>query len=243
MSTDTAARQTSADQTDTAHLRAGKFITLEEITGHLSAAGVLLLQLAYAAETVAEPVELEGLIEEWRRRAKQLAAEAALFQRLTAIAAGDVPMAATFPTDGAPWGAAAAHSDRTTYGGPAVVPTHAQLELLADRAKPGGNPFAAAFREDVEMTTFPAAMAGVRFVESRAASSRRAAERAAAIRAETLAIICGSPKCAAGEGDPCRTSTGRVSEQPHKVRLDEATARVDDRLGTLGPTIVVNRHV
>ncbi|MER7707167.1 hypothetical protein ABTX81_30240 [Kitasatospora sp. NPDC097605] len=235
--------QTSTDPADTAHLRTGRRITVEEIALHLSGVSVLLRQLAYAAETVAEPVELEASIEEWRRTAERITGDAARFQRLTAITAGDVPLAVTFPNDGAAWGAAAADSDRRTYGGPTIVPTHQQLELLAGRAEAPANPFIARRHGDVETTTFPEAMAGVRFVESRAASARRAQERARAIDAEVLAIECTSPKCGAAEGGPCRTSTGRAAEVPHKVRLAEATRRVDERLDTLGPTITVNRHV
>ncbi|MFE2723940.1 hypothetical protein [Kitasatospora sp. NPDC059327] len=239
----TAAAQTSTDPADTAHLRAGRRVTLEEITLHLSGAAVLLAQLAHAAETPAQPVELADLIEQLRRQAAELTAGAALAQRLTAITAGDVPLAATLP-DGARWGAAARQEERReSYGGPAVVPTMRQLELLADRVAPS-DPSAPAWRrerfgQERAVTTFPAAMAGVVFVESRAARARRTAEREKAIRVELLLTDCSSPRCGAGRGEHCRTSTGRISEQPHKGRLDEARATVDARLGfDLNPVAV-----
>ncbi|MEV4560037.1 hypothetical protein AB0K51_24020 [Kitasatospora sp. NPDC049285] len=235
--------QTSTDPADTAHLRAGKRITLEEITLHLSGAGVLLAQLARAAETPDQPVELADLIDPLNRHAKELAAFAKMARHLTAIVAGDVPLAATMP-DGARWGAAARGEERReSFGGPAVVPTIRQLEMLADRVA-AHDPDAPGWRQDrfgqeTKRITFPEAMLGVTFVESKAARARRAAERERAIRQEVLETACPSPKCGAERGDHCRTSTGRISEQPHKGRLDEATASVDARLGfDLNPVAV-----
>ncbi|MFE2911392.1 hypothetical protein [Kitasatospora indigofera] len=235
--------QSSTAPADTAHLRAAKRITLEEITLHLSGTAVLLAQLAHAAETPQQPVELADLIEQLRRQAAELTVGAALAQRLTAITAGDVPLARAMP-DGARWGAAARGEERReSFGGPAVVPTIRQLELLADRVAPG-DPSAPGWRRErfgreTETVTFPEAMAGVTFVESRAARARRAAERERAIQVELMVTECSSPKCRAGHGEHCRTSTGRVSEQPHKARLDEARATVDARIGyDLNPVAV-----
>ncbi|WP_030237442.1 hypothetical protein [Streptomyces sp. NRRL S-350] len=237
------AAQTSTDPADTAHLRAGKRITLEEITLHLSGAGVLLAQLARAAETPDQPVELADLIDPLNRCAAELAAFAKMAGHLTAIVAGDVPLALAMP-DGARWGAAARGEERReSYGGPAVVPTIRQLEMLADRVA-AHDPGAPAWRQsrfgqETETIRFPEAMAGVTFVESKAARARRAAEREQAIRAEVLETVCSSPQCGAEKGDHCRTSTGRISEQPHKGRLDEARATVDARLGyDLNPVAV-----
>ncbi|MFJ1756548.1 hypothetical protein [Kitasatospora sp. NPDC088134] len=239
----TYAAQATAVPADTAHLRTGKHITLEEITLHLSGAGVLLAQLARAAETPAQPVELADMIDQLNRHANELAAFAKTAQYLTAIVAGDVPLAAVMP-DGARWGAAARGGERReSYGGPTVVPTIRQLEMLADLVA-AHDPDAPAWRQsrfgrETEATTFPEAMHGVVFVESKAARPRRAAEREQAIRQEVLQTVCPSPKCRAERNDHCRTSTGRISEQPHKGRLDEATATIDARLGyDLNPVAV-----
>ncbi|MER8103268.1 hypothetical protein [Kitasatospora sp. NPDC094016] len=246
MTTTTSAQQSSTDPADTAHLRAGRRITLEEIAGHVSSAAVLLRQIAYAAETPDAPVELADLIEDLRRTAKTLDGDAATAQRLAAITAGDLPLATRFD-DGRAWGAAARQEENpapspNTYP-PAVVPTYKQLLLLAHRGRqvPDDHPMARWLR--TETTTFPAGMDGVHFVESRAAAERRAVEREAAIRAEVLLVACDNSTCGQGEGQPCRTSTGRLTEQPHKGRLAEATRRVDERLDTLGPNIPVTRHV
>ncbi|MFI8085991.1 hypothetical protein ACIF6L_35015 [Kitasatospora sp. NPDC086009] len=242
----TTAAQTSTDPADTAHLRAGRRITLEEIAGHMSSAAVLLRQLGRAAETPAVPVELADLIDTLNRSADEIAREAGTVQRLAAAADGDLPLAATFD-DGRRWGAAAREEVRDTTGRqaypPAVVPTYKQLIMLAQRGRtvPADHPMHR--WSQVETTTFPEAMDGVHFVESKVAAGRRAAEREKAIRVEVLAIECGNDTCGQDAGAPCRTSTGRLTEQPHKARLAEATRRVDERLDTLGPTITVTRHV
>ncbi|MFJ2780209.1 hypothetical protein [Kitasatospora sp. NPDC087315] len=243
--TTTPTQQTSTDESDTAHLRAGRRITLEEITGHISSAAVLLNQVAYAAETPDVPVELADLIEDLRRTAESLSKEAGTVQRLAAAVAGDIPLAATFD-DGRGWGAAARSETRPAgprdYP-PAVIPTYKQLLHLANRGRPvpADHPMARWLR--TETTTFPEAMEGVYFVESKVAAARRAVERTAAIADEVLTILCPRVECGADNGNPCRTSTGRTSEQPHKPRLDEATRRVDERLDTLGPNAAGARHV
>ncbi|WP_282204248.1 zinc finger domain-containing protein [Kitasatospora fiedleri] len=77
-------------------------------------------------------------------------------------------------------------------------------------------------------------MAGVVMMESRAATERRRVERAAAIQTEIEQVPCGMKSCGAGEGEACRTTTGRLADQPHRGRLAETTARVDARLGWHG---------
>ncbi|MGA5822146.1 zinc finger domain-containing protein [Kitasatospora sp. NPDC094028] len=243
--TTTPSVQTSTDPADTAHLRAGRRITLEEITGHVSSAAVLLRQVAYAAETPDVPVELADFIEELRRTADALAKNADTAQHLAAITAGELPLATTFE-DKRTWGAAARDEEPSTAPGsypPAVVPTYKQLLLLARRGRPipDDHPMARWLR--TETTTFPEAMDGVHFVESKVAAERRAVERLAEIQAEVLLVECDTVTCAQGEGQPCRTSTGRLTEQPHKGRLNRATLRVDERLDTLGSTVTVTRHV
>ncbi|NBE53971.1 zinc finger domain-containing protein [Streptomyces boluensis] len=203
--TATTTTQVSIEETDTAHLRAGAQITMEEIGVHLSGVVVLLRQLARAAE------------------------HARTFARLAAIVDGDVPVAAAFP-GGDPWGAAARGQDRETYGGPAVVPTVRQLLWLAYNAAH----FSPERRDDIEHTTYAEAMNGIshRGWESKAAQARRRSERDAEVRREVLRILC--ERCGATDGEHCRTTTGRVSEQAHKGRQREAEANVDARLGYLG---------
>lgn len=81
-------------------------------------------------------------------------------------------------------------------------------------------------------------MASVGRWESRAATERRERERAAAVEVEILLVECETPVCGAGEGEHCRTRTGRATEQPHTARRREAMARVDARIGYLGPNPV-----
>ncbi|AEM88962.1 zinc finger domain-containing protein [Streptomyces violaceusniger] len=231
--------QTSADESDTAHLREGASITLEEAALHLSAAKVLLLQVARALETPATAVELADEIDALRRQATDLSGRSETFMRLAAIVDGDVKVSATFP-NGDPWGTAARGSDREDFGGPAVIPTTRQLLWLADVAAQAG-----CDQEGVRLlpggyeggsTTYPQAMAGInhRMWESRAAQIRRRRERDAAVAVEVLRITC--ERCTAGDGEHCRTNTGRISEKVHKSRQSAAEANVDARLGYLGDT-------
>lgn len=221
------ARQTAPAAADTAHLRAGERITVEEAGLHASAFSVLLRQLARALETPAVAVEFKDAIGQLERTGESLADLAALLHRIDRIVEHDVPLAVTFPHSADPWGAAAVGTTRTSHGGAAVIPTPYQLGLLADQAeKYGANP----------TTTFREAMAGIAPRESRAAAARRAAEREAAITAETLRVTCTTASCGAGDGEHCRTTTGRIAALPHQARLKTATQRVDERLATQEPT-------
>jgi hypothetical protein len=210
------------------HLYEGKAITLDELAAHLSSVDLLLRQLARAAETPATPVELEPTIDSLRSLAGQAREYAARLGQLARIVEGDVPLARTF-REGDPWGAAAMTVDRDDFGGPAVIPTQRQLLSLASFAPKEG------------ATTYPAAMADVpRSVliawESKAAMARRNRERNAAVEREILVIECG--RCEAQPGEQCRTAKGWAAEQAHTGRRREAEARVDARLGYLGPNPV-----
>ncbi|WP_329140942.1 zinc finger domain-containing protein [Streptomyces sp. NBC_00670] len=210
------------------HLYEGKTITLDELAAHLSSVDLLLRQLARAAETPATPVELEPTIDSLRSLAGQAKEHAQRLAFLARIVEGDVPLATTFP-GGDPWGAAAVDTDRDDYGGPAVIPTQWQLIRVArDAPKTGA-------------TTYPEGMAAVpRSVliawESKTAMARRNRERNAAVEREVLVIECG--RCEAQPGEQCKTSKGWAAEQAHTGRRREAEARVDARLGYLGPNPV-----
>jgi hypothetical protein len=216
--------QETPAETDTAHLRAGDRITLDELAVHLSAVDVRLRQLARAAEDPDTPVELEPTIDSLRHLAGQVQELGDRMGHLARIVEGDVPLAAQLGVQRDPWGAAALDTDREDFGGPAVIPTQWQLIRLAQDA---GD----------DATTYPAAMADVpRSVllswESKAAGARRRRERDAEVRAETLRIPC--ERCQAASGEQCRTSSGWTAEQAHTGRRREAEARVDARLGYVG---------
>lgn len=220
-------------EADTAHLRDGDEITLDELAAHLSAIELRLRQLARAAETPATPVELEPTIDALRstsERVRELGDRMALLAR---IVDGDVPLALSFP-GGDPWGAAALKIDREDFGGPAVIPTQWQLlKLVGD-----GQQDAKAGRET---TTYPKGMADVprsvlKSWESKAASARRWRERYAAVQKEVLLVPC--ERCGAADGEACRTNSGWQAERAHTGRQREAEARVDARLGYLGPNPV-----
>ncbi|WP_106976275.1 zinc finger domain-containing protein [Streptomyces rimosus] len=216
----------SAAEENTTDLMAGKRITLDEMAVELAGIELRLRQLARAAEVPATPVELADDIENLRRTATTVREMSKRMGFLARIVEGDVPLAAVFSGTNAPWGAAARGTDRTDYGGPAIVPTEWQLIRLAQDGKRA----TAAGRET---TTYPAAMDGVGIGwESKTAQARRRRERDAAVAVEVLRSTC--ERCSAGEGEHCRTKNGRVSEQPHTGRLREAEATVDARLGYLG---------
>ncbi|MER8030704.1 hypothetical protein ABTZ78_17295 [Streptomyces bauhiniae] len=209
----------------------GGQITLEELSTHLSAIELRLRQLARAAETPATPIELSATIQTLRNIAGQVRTADEDVARLVAIVEGRVPMALTFPS-GEGWGAAAVGTDRETHGGPAIIPTARQLLWLSDLT---------GYKESAATTTYPEAMAGVpRSVllsfESKEASARREKERGLAVAVEVLKIDC--ERCQAAEGERCRTKTGWAAENTHATRLREAKARVDERLGYLGPNPV-----
>ncbi|MEV5204211.1 hypothetical protein [Streptomyces sp. NPDC053720] len=212
-------------ETDTADLIAGKAITFDELTAELGAIELRLRQLARAAETPATPVEVADAIDSLRSSASTVRELRDRMGLLSRIVEGDVPLAAVFPT-GDPWGVAARGSDRTEFGGPAIVPTMWQLIKLAQdgkRAAAGGR----------ETTTYPEAMAGIGIGwESKAASARRRRERDAAVAAEVVRIAC--EKCGAVDGEQCRTAKGWTTEKPHVGRQREAETTVDAALGYLG---------
>ncbi|MFJ6540531.1 hypothetical protein ACIQMP_07785 [Streptomyces sp. NPDC091385] len=214
-----------------ADLHDGKRITLEELETHLSAVDLRLRQLARAAETPETPVELERLIESMRTAAGQVRRLATDVGQLAAIIDGRTVLSKTF-SSGDGWGSAAVGTDRETFGGPAIIPTEPQLQLLADQAK---------WKDEDGQTTYREAMAGVpRSLllswESKAAGARREREREAAVRKEVLKLGC--ERCGSGVGQRCKAKSGWEAEQPHAARLKEARARVDERLGYLGPNPV-----
>lgn len=215
------AHETTAE-TGTAHLMAGKNITLDELATELSAIELRLRQLARAAEVPASPVELADVIDSLRTSASNLRETSDRMGFLARIVDGDVPLATRFRDSDDPWGVAARGTDRPGYGGPAIVPTVWQLLKLAQDAKrPGG-----------ETTTYPEAMDGIGIGwESKAASARRRRERDAEVAREVLRKSCKT--CDAGDGEQCHTKNGWPAEQPHVARLREAEATVDARLGYL----------
>lgn len=216
-----------ANETDLSAVQSGKRITIDELAVGLSAARLMLRQLALAAETPDRPVELSDTIKDLRRIADNVGEQADRAAFLVRVVEGDVPLAKTFKGKD-PWGKAARGTDREDYGGPAIIPTQWQLLHLAQQAK-----WALAQDENADTTTYPEAMDGVgRGWESKEAQARRRRERDAAVAREVLLILCES--CAAGEGEQCRTKNGRVSEKPHVVRQREAETAVDARLGFLG---------
>jgi hypothetical protein len=212
---------------DLSDVQSGKRITLDELAVGLSAIRLMLRRLARAAETPDTPVELADTIKALRHLAENVAEHADRAQFLARVVEGDVPLAKTFKGED-PWGKAARGTDREDYGGPAIIPTQWQLLHLAQQAKWG-----LAQGGEADTTTYPEAMNGVgRGWESKEAQARRRRERDAAIAREVLVILC--ERCAAGEGERCRTKEGRESEKPHVVRQREAEATVDARLGYLG---------
>ncbi|MET8696909.1 hypothetical protein ABZV65_30715 [Streptomyces bauhiniae] len=223
-------------EADTSDLRAGKRITITEAAVELAAIELRLRQLARALETPETSVELDSLIESLRGYAGNHRAQAERMARLARIVDGDIPLAKRFPHRTETWGAAARGIDREDFGGPAIIPTENQLDLLAREG-------ARLVKNGEETTTFPEAMKGVGLGwESRAASARRQRERDAEVQKEVLRTRCETPTCQAGDGEQCRTKHGRVSEQPHTGRLRQAEATVDARLGYLGdnPVAVVD---
>lgn len=207
----TRSAQTSTDPADTAHLSEGQRITLDEISVHLSAVSVWLRQLSRAAETPAAPVELSDFITSWERTAKDLAHYATKTAELSAIVEGDAPLSATF-YGGKPWGKTAAGNAPDEYGPPPVIPSLNQIWHL--RAQAENHP-------DEPTVTYREAVGDIEGFESRHAAARRSAEAAAALFEATRATVC--PRCGAGPGAWCRTSTGRVAELFHKPR--EAAAK------------------
>ncbi|MFG2162789.1 hypothetical protein [Streptomyces olivaceus] len=213
----------TAAEADVAHLMTGKQITLDELAVEAAAMSLRLRQLARAAETPATPVELEPIIESLRHQSRQLGEIEEQLAALARIVEGDVPLAKTFMGSKDPWGAAARGSDREDYGGPAVVPTGRQLLHLAHAVK---------LSPDMETTTYPEAMGGMRVIwESKAAQARRRRERDAAVAVEVLTLKCETCEVSSGH---CVTKNGRISERPHAKRQREAEATVDARLGFLG---------
>lgn len=221
------------DPAHTAHLRAGRRITAEEIALHVSAAAVLLLQVARAAETPAEAVEYAGVIEQLNETGRRLAEHGEKLSKVADITADRVPLAVDFGGYRCdPWGLDAVASDRQDYGGPATIPSVDQLLLLADLASGARKDFR---DEPVPTRTWSQGMdqvPGRAAFESRAAFRRREAERNAAVAARTLELPC--ERCDAGPGQHCTTTTGRTAEQPHRNRAAEAARQVDDELNTLG---------
>ncbi|MER7968082.1 hypothetical protein ABTX35_03545 [Streptomyces sp. NPDC096080] len=217
--------QQDAAEASTAHLSAGKQITVDELAVHCSAVAVWVDQLARAAEAPATPVELADDIDSLRREAAALRDHAKRMQRVARIIDGDVPLALGF-MGGDRWGAAAMNTDRKDYGGPAIIPTANQLLLLARDA-----PCAE------KTVTYLEGMAGVPNSllltwESKTAQERRRRERDAAVQAEELRVGCET--CDAGPEERCRTKTGRVAELSHTGRRRTAEANVDARIGWIG---------
>jgi hypothetical protein len=216
---------TTVTKPDTAHLREGARITLDELAVHLSALALRCRQLARAAEDPETRVELEPTIDSLDSHARGLQELGERMAHLARIVDGEVPLARTFKPGGDPWGAAALNSNREAYGGPAVIPTQWQLLHLAGHDG------------KEETTTYPEAMADVpRSIllswESKAASDRRRRERDMAIAREARAIPC--EKCGAKKGQACKTASGWEADAPHAARRREAEARVDARLGDIG---------
>ncbi|MFK0159183.1 hypothetical protein ACIQVK_44820 [Streptomyces sp. NPDC090493] len=223
--TRTDAIETDAE-TDLSDVMAGRRITIDELAVGLGGADLWVRKLARAAEAPDTPVELSDTIKELRRIASQLAEHSERIGFLARVVEGDVPLAKNFER-GDPWGVEARGTDRTDFGGPALIPTQWQLWRLARDAEIAGA------RDTAETTTYPEAMKGVGLGwESKEAQLRRRRERDAAVVREVLLVICES--CAAGEGEQCRTKNGRASEKPHVPRQREAEAIVDARLGFVG---------
>ncbi|GGO58872.1 zinc finger domain-containing protein [Streptomyces lasiicapitis] len=222
---DTTAHE-SAAETDTASLRAGNAITLDEMAVELAAIELRLRQLARAAETPATPVELADVIDSLRSTAATVREASERMGFLGRVIDGDVPLVKVFKDSGDPWGAAARGTNRQGYGGPAIIPTVWQLLRLAQDAK-------RADADGRETTTYPQAMEDVgRGWESKAASARRRRERDAAVDVEVLRLEC--EKCGAGVAEYCRTAKGWAADRPHVGRLREAETIVDARLGYVG---------
>lgn len=119
------------------------------------------------------------------------------------------------------------NTDREDYGGPAIIPSSAQLTSLVASQSSTRDP-------EMEVTTYPEAMAGVpRSIllswESKTAWARRRRERDTAVETEVLTLEC--ERCGAGRGDQCVTGKGWPAEKPHIGRQREAEANVDARLG------------
>ncbi|MFG2986208.1 hypothetical protein ACGFYQ_33990 [Streptomyces sp. NPDC048258] len=221
----TGTQHESPAEENVSDLTAGRNLSFDEFAAELGAIELRLRQLARAAETPATPVEVADAIDSLRSSASTVRELGQRMDLLARIVEGDVPLSTAFPT-GDPWGVAARGTDRTDFGGPAIVPTMWQLIRLAQdgkRAAAGGR----------ETTTYPKAMAGIGIGwESKAASARRRRERDAAVAVEVLRIAC--EKCSAGSGEQCRTAKGWASDRPHVGRQREAEATVDATLGYLG---------
>ncbi|GAA4339640.1 hypothetical protein GCM10023086_74780 [Streptomyces venetus] len=190
---------------DLSDVQSGKRITLDELAVSLSAARLMLRKLARAAETPDTPVELSDTIKGLGRLADDVGREADHAAFLARVVVGDVPLAKTFKGED-PWGTAARGTDREDFGGPAIIPTQRQLIHLAQQAK-----WALAHEGDeADTTTYPEAMEGVGLgFESKEAQARRRRERDALVAREARLIPC--ERCAAGEGELCRTNNGRVA--------------------------------
>ena len=204
------AQQDSTDPAATAHLRAGEWITMDEMAVQLSAVAVWLRQLARAAETPAVPVELADWIGSWQRTAKDLEHYAEQVGTIAEAVEGNAPLATAFQ-GGKSWGIEAAGQPRDEFGPAPVVLTVNQVWHLRNQAQ---------LYPDQPTVTYREHIGPVEGFESKHAGERRAAERAKALHAATLATVC--PRCQAGPGSSCRTNTGRLSEVFHKPRTAAA---------------------
>lgn len=215
--------QSSASPEDTAHLRAGDRITLEEFATELGAAAVWLRQLAVAGERPQVPVNLEAMLERLDSMARELTGFAEEVAETNAIIEEGRPLMRSFGSE--PWGAAAygADPDRSQYGKRlSTVLSDRQIRALArpdspwaaDHAEPG-----ISYLDGLD------GLPELHRWESPRAVKRRAREREERIQAETGRQPC--PTCGAEPDRECRTKTKRVAQTPHEKRRAAAVAVVD----------------
>lgn len=234
-------QQTSTDPTDTAHLREGDRITLDELAVHLNAAHVWLRQLAVAAETPAVPVELgKNLCDDLDAMANRLEEASQNVAELDAVITGRAPLAPTLP-DGAPWGARAVDAETPQRSKPTVIPTMHQVLGLARWHQETRALQKMPVRPVRQRTPSPAAQDGITYLdgiagvpgldewESPRAAERRARARVALIQVQARQEHCAT--CGAAPGDLCRTKTGRAAETFHRPRITAATKAVDGQNG------------